>query len=117
MPSHFRQNNKQMDPIEIKELEEKIIAKLKEVYDPEIPVNIYEVGLIYEFNISDDYDVRVLMTLTSPTCPVADSMLEDVKSKVAEVEKIRNVDVELTFEPPWDMSMMSLEAKIELGFA
>ncbi|MFC2114122.1 iron-sulfur cluster assembly protein [Bacteroidota bacterium] len=106
-----------MDPNEIKELEEKIIEKLKQVYDPEIPVNIYEIGLIYEFNISDNYEVKVLMTLTSPTCPVADSLVEDVKNKIAEVDKLQNVDVELTFDPPWDMGMMSLEAKIELGFA
>ena len=100
----------------IKDLEEKIVAKLKEVYDPEIPVNIYEVGLIYEFNIKENNDVRVLMTLTSPTCPVADSMIEDVKIKVGELEEINEVEVELTFDPPWDMDMMSLEAKIELGF-
>ena len=106
-----------MEPNEIKELEEKIIEKLKQVYDPEIPVNIYEIGLIYEFNISDNYDVKVLMTLTSPTCPVADSLVEDVKNKVAEVNKLQKVEVELTFDPPWDMGMMSLEAKIELGFA
>ncbi|MBT5530101.1 MAG: DUF59 domain-containing protein [Bacteroidetes bacterium] len=100
----------------IKELEEKIIAALKEVYDPEIPVNIYEIGLIYEFNIKENKDVRVLMTLTSPTCPVADSMVEDVKEKVGNIDEINDVEVELTFDPTWDMSMMSLEAKIELGF-
>ncbi|MBT3301389.1 MAG: DUF59 domain-containing protein [Bacteroidetes bacterium] len=100
----------------IKELEEKIIAALKEVYDPEIPVNIYEIGLIYEFNIKENKDVRVLMTLTSPTCPVADSMVEDVKEKVGSIDEINDVEVELTFDPTWDMSMMSLEAKIELGF-
>ena len=100
----------------IKELEVKIIAALKEVYDPEIPVNIYEIGLIYEFNIKENKDVRVLMTLTSPTCPVADSMVEDVKEKVGSIDEINDVEVELTFDPTWDMSMMSLEAKIELGF-
>ena len=100
----------------IKELEEKIIAALKEVYDPEIPVNIYEIGLIYEFNIKENKDVRVLMTLTSPTCPVADSMVEDVKEKVGNIDEKNDVEVELTFDPTWDMSMMSLEAKIELGF-
>ncbi|MBL6963100.1 MAG: DUF59 domain-containing protein [Bacteroidetes bacterium] len=105
-----------MSDDKLKELEEKIIAKLKEVYDPEIPVNIYEIGLIYEFNIKENKDVRVLMTLTSPTCPVADSLVEDVKNKIGELEEINDVEVEMTFDPPWEMSMMSLEAKIELGF-
>jgi FeS assembly SUF system protein len=100
-----------------KELEDKIIAQLKEVYDPEIPVNIYEIGLIYEFNIRENKDVRVLMTLTSPACPVADSLVEDVKNKVESIDEVNKVEVELTFDPPWDMSMMSLEAKIELGFS
>ncbi|MDX9905108.1 MAG: SUF system Fe-S cluster assembly protein [Bacteroidales bacterium] len=98
-----------------KDLEEKIIAALKEVYDPEIPVNIYEIGLIYKIRIDDDFLVHIVMTLTTPNCPVAESLPEEVKQKVLEIEGIKDVDLELTFEPPWDMEMLSDEAKLELG--
>ncbi len=98
-----------------KQLEQKIILKLKEVYDPEIPVNIYEIGLIYEINISDDARVSILMTLTSPNCPVAESLPLEIKQKVEELEEIPEVEIELTFEPPWDMSMLTDEARLELG--
>jgi FeS assembly SUF system protein len=101
---------------EIIALEEKIVEALKTVYDPEIPVNIYEIGLIYEINISEKKEANIVMTLTSPACPVAESLVEEVQVKVGEVEGISRSQVELVFDPPWDMSMMSLEAKVELGF-
>jgi FeS assembly SUF system protein len=101
---------------EIIALEEKIVEALKTVYDPEIPVNIYEIGLIYEINISEKKEANIVMTLTSPACPVAESLVEEVQVKVGEVEGISRSMVELVFDPPWDMSMMSLEAKVELGF-
>lgn len=98
-----------------KELEDKIIAELKTVYDPEIPVNIYEIGLIYKIQIDDDFLVHIVMTLTTPNCPVAESLPEEVKEKVQAIEGVKDVDLELTFEPPWDMEMLSDEAKLELG--
>ena len=101
--------------IQKKELEEKIIAALKEVYDPEIPVNIYEIGLIYKIRIDDDFLVHIVMTLTTPNCPVAESLPEEVKQKVLAIKGVKDVDLELTFEPPWDMEMLSDEAKLELG--
>lgn len=101
--------------IQKKELEEKIIAALKEVYDPEIPVNIYEIGLIYKIRIDDDFLVHIVMTLTTPNCPVAESLPEEVRQKVLAIKGVNDVDLELTFEPPWDMEMLSDEAKLELG--
>lgn len=94
---------------------ESIIAALKTVYDPEIPVDIYELGLVYDVQISDDGDVKVVMTLTTPNCPVAETLPQEVKDKVAEVENVKSVDLELTFEPSWHKDMMSEEAKFELG--
>jgi len=101
--------------IQKKDLEEKIISALKEIYDPEIPVNIYEIGLIYKIEIEDDFLVHVVMTLTTPNCPVAESLPAEVREKVKTVEGVKDVDLELTFEPPWDMEMLSDEAKLELG--
>jgi FeS assembly SUF system protein len=98
-----------------KDLEEKIITVLKDIYDPEIPVNIYEIGLIYKIEINDDFSVKIVMTLTTPNCPVAESLPEEVKQRVASVDGVKEVDLELTFDPPWDMEMLSDEAKLELG--
>ncbi|PKP53534.1 MAG: FeS assembly SUF system protein [Bacteroidetes bacterium HGW-Bacteroidetes-1] len=97
-------------------IEANVITVLRTIFDPEIPVDIYELGLIYEIAISDDADVKIVMTLTSPNCPVAESLPAEVKEKVGLVKNIRSADVELTFEPPWDQSMLSEEAKLELGF-
>ena len=95
------------------ELKEKIIENIKKVFDPEIPVNIYELGLIYDIKI-DDGDVEVIMTLTSPFCPVAGSLPKEVAARVSEVEGVKKANVELVFEPPWTMDLMSNEAKLEL---
>lgn len=93
-----------------------IIDALKSVYDPEIPVNIYELGLIYSYDINAEAFVNVTMTLTSPSCPVAESLPAEVEMRVAEVEGVSGAKVHLTFEPTWDKSMMSEEAQLELGF-
>lgn len=99
-----------------KKIEDDIIAKLKTVFDPEIPVDIYELGLIYGIVVEDDGTTEVTMTLTSPSCPVAESLPGDVKNKVEEVEEVKGATVTLTFDPPWEKSMMSEEAQLELGF-
>jgi len=98
------------------ELESKIVNMLKTVYDPEIPVDIYNLGLIYEVEIDDDQNVVITMTLTAPNCPAADFILEDVRYKVESVPGVNNVIVNLTFEPQWNKDMLSEEAKLELGF-
>ena len=97
-------------------LENDIIEKMKTIYDPEIPVDIYELGLIYEIKISDDAEADVLMTLTTPNCPVAESLPQEVEDKVATVEGVSAARVTITFEPAWDKDMMSEEAQLELGF-
>ena len=96
------------------ELKKKIIENIKKVFDPEIPVNIYELGLIYDIKI-DDGDVEVIMTLTSPFCPVAGSLPKEVAARVSEVDGVKKANVELVFEPPWTMDLMSNEAKLELN--
>lgn len=101
---------------ELLALEEKIVQMLKTVYDPEIPVNVYDLGLIYEVNVDDDKNVTITMTLTAPNCPAADFILEDVRYKVESVPGVNNVMVNLTFEPEWNKDMLSEEAKLELGF-
>ncbi len=100
---------------QIADIGENIIKALKTVFDPEIPVDIYELGLVYDVQISEDGDVKVVMTLTTPNCPVAESLPQEVKEKVAAVENVKSVDLELTFEPSWNKDMMSEEAKFELG--
>ena len=97
-------------------LEDKIISVLKTVYDPEIPVDIFELGLIYEIRIDDNFHVEVIMTLTSPSCPVAESLPAEVETKVKSVEGVAEGKVTLTFDPPWTKDMMSEEAQLELGF-
>lgn len=98
------------------QLEERIIDILRTIYDPEIPVDIYELGLIYEVKVDDDAKVEVVMTLTSPSCPVAESMPAEVEEKVRSVEGVAEGKVNLTFDPPWDKDMMSEAAMLELGF-
>jgi len=97
------------------DLYEQVIEALKEIYDPEIPVNIYELGLIYNVEVSDDGDAKIVMTLTTPHCPVAESMPGEVELRVCAVPGIRTADVELVWDPPWDPQKMSDEAKLELG--
>ncbi|QIA06991.1 metal-sulfur cluster assembly factor [Draconibacterium halophilum] len=93
-----------------------IINNLKEVYDPEIPVNVYDLGLIYNVDIDENNQANILMTLTAPGCPVVDILVDDITQAAQSVDGVEKVDVELTFEPPWDKSMMSEEARLELGF-
>jgi FeS assembly SUF system protein len=98
------------------EIEEKIVSMLKTVYDPEIPVNLYDLGLIYKVDVSDTFDVNIDMTLTAPNCPAADFIVEDVRQKIESVEGVKSATINLVFEPVWDKDMMSDEAKLELGF-
>ncbi|MGE5393173.1 MAG: iron-sulfur cluster assembly protein [Candidatus Saccharibacteria bacterium] len=93
-----------------------IIEKLKDVYDPEIPVNIYDLGLVYNVDIDTNNWANIIMTLTAPGCPVADMLVEDVRQAAISVDNVEGANVELTFDPPWDKSMMSEEARLELGF-
>ena len=97
-------------------IEERIVDVLKTVYDPEIPVNIYDLGLIYKVDVKDEGDVDIDMTFTAPSCPAADFILEDVRQKVDSLEGVKNATVNLVFEPAWDQSMMTEEARVELGF-
>jgi FeS assembly SUF system protein len=98
------------------EIKRKVVNAIKEVYDPEIPVDVYELGLIYEITVYPVNNVYILMTLTSPNCPAAESIPSEVKSSVANIEGVNNVEVELTFDPPYSQDMMSEVAKLELGF-
>jgi FeS assembly SUF system protein len=104
-----------MTPQEKTTLEERIVDVLKTVYDPEIPVNIFDLGMIYKIDVQDDGSVEMDMTFTSPACPAADFILEDVRTKVESVEGIKAANVNLVFEPEWNKSMMTEEARIELG--
>ena len=97
-------------------IEERIVDVLKTVYDPEIPVNIYDLGLIYKVDVKDEGDVDIDMTFTAPSCPAADFILEDVRQKVDSLEGVKNATVNLVFEPAWDQSMMTEDARVELGF-
>jgi FeS assembly SUF system protein len=105
-----------MNPIDTEVLSIKIVEKIKTIYDPEIPVDIYELGLIYDVFVNDQRDVKILMTLTSPNCPVAETLPMEVEEKVRSIDEVRNAEVEITFDPPWSQDMMSEEAKLELGF-
>ncbi len=98
------------------EIEEKIVDMLKTVYDPEIPVNVYDLGLIYKIDVSDSGEAALDMTLTAPNCPAADFIMEDIRQKVESVEGVNSATINLVFEPEWDKDMMSEEAKLELGF-
>ena len=100
---------------ELQEIGEAIIKVICEIYDPEIPVNIYALGLIYDVEVSDDCDVKITMTLTSPNCPVAETLPVEVEEKVRAINEVKQVKVEITFEPAWTKEMMSEEAKLELG--
>ena len=98
------------------DLGEKIVGVIKTIFDPEIPVDIYELGLIYDVFVNEDMDVKVLMTLTSPNCPVAETLPMEVEEKIRSIEEVKNAEVEITFDPTWTQDMMSEEAKLELGF-
>ncbi|HZK69684.1 MAG TPA: iron-sulfur cluster assembly protein [Paludibacter sp.] len=101
---------------EFLEIEENIVRMLKTVFDPEIPVNIYDLGLIYKIDLAEDGKLIIEMTLTAPNCPAVDFIVEDVRMKVGSVEGVKEVDVQIVFEPAWDKEMMSEEAQLELGF-
>ena len=98
------------------ELEDQIVKMLKTVYDPEIPVNIYDLGLIYGVDVDDEKNVTITMTLTAPACPAADFIMEDVKMRLESIPNVNNVEIKLVFEPEWHKDLMSEEAKLELGF-
>jgi FeS assembly SUF system protein len=101
--------------IDTNQLGEDIVKILKTIYDPEIPVDIYELGLIYDVMVNTDYEVKILMTLTSPNCPVAESLPREVEEKVNKIDNVKATEVEITFDPPWSKDLMSEEAKLELG--
>ena len=101
---------------DIFQIETEIVRVLKEVYDPEIPVNIYDLGLIYEISLNDEQVAEITMTLTAPNCPAADIILADVNNGVKKIDGVKGVNINLTFDPPWDKSMLSEEARLELGF-
>jgi len=105
-----------MTDTEKQEMGDKIIEVIKTIYDPEIPVDIYELGLIYDVFVNENHDVKILMTLTSPNCPVAETLPVEVEEKVKTLKEINDAEVEITFDPSWSQDMMSEEAKLELGF-
>ncbi|GLB50796.1 SUF system Fe-S cluster assembly protein [Neptunitalea lumnitzerae] len=96
-------------------LGEEIVKTLKTIFDPEIPVDIYELGLIYDVFVNEDNDVKVLMTLTTPNCPVAETLPAEVEEKIKSIDQVKDAEVEITFDPPWSQDLMSEEAKLELG--
>lgn len=103
------------EAIDTSVLGEKIVNVLKTIYDPEIPVDIYELGLIYDVFVNEDYDVKILMTLTTPNCPVAETLPMEVEEKIKSLNDVKSAEVEITFDPPWTQDLMSEEAKLELG--
>ena len=104
-----------MTDTELEEIGDKIVRVLKTIYDPEIPVDIYELGLIYDVFVNEDNNAKILMTLTSPNCPVAESLPREVEDKVKTLKEVEDCEVEITFDPTWTQEMMSEEAKLELG--
>jgi FeS assembly SUF system protein len=112
----MEEDNIQDKNVNLEELKEEVIKVLKSCYDPEIPVNIYDLGLIYDIKLATNGDVLVIMTLTSPACPVAGTLPIEIQEKLREHPMINNARVEITFDPPWDFDKMSEEAKLELGF-
>ncbi len=105
-----------MNSERVQDLGNKIVEMLKTIYDPEIPVDIFELGLIYDVMVSENNDVKILMTLTSPNCPVAETLPVEIEEKVRTIEEVDTAEVEITFDPMWTQDMMSEEAKLELGF-
>ena len=113
------ENNEILTPQDVKELTplyEAVVLALKQVYDPEIPVDIWNLGMIYRVDVKDDYTVEVDMTFTAPSCPAADFILEDVRTKIESLEEVKSATINLVFDPVWDQSMMSEESRVELGF-
>ncbi len=120
MPLPIRRRNRKRDndmdeKDRNKETERIIVETLKEIYDPELPVNIYDLGLIYEINIDDRKRVKLVMTLTAPNCPMADQLVEEIDEKLREIPGVEELEIEVVFDPPWDKSMLSDEARLELG--
>ena len=103
------------DDLDVNALGEKIVRVLKTIFDPEIPVDIYELGLIYDVFVNEDYEVKILMTLTTPNCPVAETLPLEVEDKIKSLSEVKDAEVEITFDPPWSQDLMSDEAKLELG--
>jgi FeS assembly SUF system protein len=103
------------EKIDVNDLGEKIVRVIKTIFDPEIPVDIYELGLIYDVFVNEDYEVKVLMTLTTPNCPVAETLPLEVEEKIKSLDAVKDAEVEITFDPPWTQELMSEEAKLELG--
>jgi len=103
------------EEIDVNALGEKIVRVIKTIFDPEIPVDIYELGLIYDVFVNEDYEVKVLMTLTTPNCPVAETLHLEVEEKIKSLDAVKDAEVEITFDPPWTQDLMSEEAKLELG--
>lgn len=115
MQSPFKPTKEMEEQIDMNELGENIVKVLKTIFDPEIPVDIYELGLIYDVFVNENREVKILMTLTSPNCPVAETLPMEVKEKVSSINMVKDVEIELTFDPPWSKDLMSEEAKLELG--
>ncbi len=101
--------------IDTEQLGEQIVKVIKTIFDPEIPVDIYELGLIYDVFVNEDYEVKILMTLTTPNCPVAETLPREVEDKVRSIKQVKDAEVEITFDPAWSQELMSEEAKLELG--
>jgi FeS assembly SUF system protein len=107
--------NEDMNDDKMQILGEKSVEVLRSIFDPEIPVDIYELGLIYDVFVNEDYEVKVLMTLTTPNCPVAETLPLEVEEKIKSLDAVKDAEVEITFDPPWTQDLMSEEAKLELG--